>query len=219
VSRPEPSFSRRIDFVSAKAYALDRLERELDPRLHYHSLVHTHEDVVPAVARLASVLGITGEMALLLQTAAYYHDIGFVVQIQHHEAAGAQIAAEVLPCYGYRPRQIALIRGMIMATRMPQAPRTPLEMILADADLDALGRDDFLNRNYALRSELSAFGVHMTDEEWYRDQIAFLETHRYWTTAAHVLRDAGKARNLLTMYECLEQSATSRHPMRHNPTD
>src|SRR5262245_36481544 len=131
--------SARADLARARAYALARLEDELSPALCYHSLAHTRDDVAPAVERLAAAEGVAGEALLLLRTAAYFHDLGFVERRDDHEAIGARIAREALPCFGYRPPQIALVEGMIMATRMPQAPRTSLERILADADLDVCG--------------------------------------------------------------------------------
>src|SRR3989304_3776280 len=85
------------DFERARQYALDRLERELSPALVYHSLVHTRDDVGPAAERLADLEGVTGEARLLLLTAAYFHDIGFTLQREDHEALGAGLVREGLP--------------------------------------------------------------------------------------------------------------------------
>src|SRR5207253_7236261 len=85
------------DFESARQYALERLERDLSPKLFYHSLAHTRDDVVPAVERLAATEGITGEPLLLLRTAAYFHDLGHVKQSANHEAISIEFAREVLP--------------------------------------------------------------------------------------------------------------------------
>src|SRR6185436_11265006 len=102
---------RQSNFEQARTYALQRLQRELPAALTYHSLAHTRDDVAPATLRLAAVAGVSGEQRMLLHTAAYYHDIGFVLQRIDHEAIGAQIAAEVLPDFGYSPEQIDLIHG------------------------------------------------------------------------------------------------------------
>ncbi|MBM4425304.1 MAG: HD domain-containing protein [Chloroflexi bacterium] len=184
------------DYDRAAQYALRRLERELSPVYTYHSLWHTRDDVLPGVERLALAEGVSADDLLLLRTAALFHDIGFVVQRDEHEAVGARIAREALPQFDYSPAQIALIDGMIMATKLPQSPRTLLEQILADADLDGLGRADFLNRGLSLRMELSAFGIVSTDSEWWAGQIAFIESHRYFTAAARALRDEQKQKNL-----------------------
>jgi uncharacterized protein len=187
---------RRLDFEGAKRYALERLERGLEPRLFYHSLGHTRDDVVPAIERLAAIIGVDAEGRLLLRTAAYFHDIGFVERRADHEQASARIAAEALPVFGYGPEQIATIRGIIMATKLPQSPRTLLEAIMADADLDGLGREDFWTKSHALRVELAAYGTTYTDQEWYDNQLAFVQSHRYFTSAARALRAAQQQQHI-----------------------
>ncbi|MBC8075674.1 MAG: phosphohydrolase [Chloroflexales bacterium] len=184
------------DLTCAASYALERLARELVPTLRYHSLAHTRDDVVPAAERLAELGGVVGDALLLLRTAAYYHDVGFVQQRAEHEAASVAIARLALPSCGYSAAHIDTISDMIMATRLPQSPRTLPEQLLADADLDVLGRGDFLKRNQTLRAELAAFGAPLPDNEWYEQQIRFLQSHRYWTPAARDLRDAGKQKNI-----------------------
>jgi uncharacterized protein len=156
-----------------------------------------------AVERLAAEEGVDGEALLLLRTAAYFHDLGFVEQREQHEAIGARMAAEALPRFGYLPSQIALIHGMIIATRLPQTPHTLLERILADADLDVCGRDDFLALNGCLRAELAAAGRPATDREWYSEQISFLQAHHYWTAAARRARDQVKRANIAALEQLL----------------
>ncbi len=111
----------------------------------------------------------------------------------------------MLPGFGYRHEQIEMIADMIMATKLPQSPHTLLEAILADADLDILGREDFLHWSQALRAELAVYGTPMTDAEWYSYQLRFLQDHRYFTTAARALRDAGKQHNVEVVTRLLAQ--------------
>jgi uncharacterized protein len=193
------------DLEAAKAYALDRLEREVGPELCYHSIFHTRDDVLPAAIGLAASEGVTGEDLLLLETAAYFHDIGFVERREDHEVLGSRIAADVLPRFGYESAQIVQIVGMIMATRLPQSPQTLLQQILADADLDVLGREDFWPRNQALRDELAQAGMPASDADWYRVQLHFLRGHSYWTFTARRLRDGQKQRHIEMLAELLAE--------------
>lgn len=196
---------RLPDVDGAIAYALERLERELSPNLVYHSIVHTRDDVVPAAERLAAAERIDGEALLLLRTAAHFHDIGFVERREDHEVRGARIASEILPRFGYNSAQIISVVGMIMATRLPQSPQTLPQQILADADLDILGRKNFFEYNGLLRRELALADMPASDEDWYRVQLHFLRGHRYWTNAARALRDAQKQQNIAIMSSLLEQ--------------
>jgi uncharacterized protein len=184
------------NFDRAKQYVLWRLERELNPLLSYHSLWHTQGDVVPAAENLARLEGVEGEDLLLLMTAAWYHDVGFTVQRLDHEEAGVVIAKRALPDFDYTPGQIEVISGLIMATKLPQTPLSPLEEMMSDSDLDSLGRDDFLKTSLLLKAELAAFGINRTYPEWYFGQKNFLSGHQYFRAATRKLRNPGKSRNI-----------------------
>ena len=205
MGRDPGSVMHQPDFEAARHYALDRLQRELAPLVTYHSLAHTRDEVAPAADQFAALEGVTGEDLLLLRTAALYHDIGYVEQHHNHEAGSARIVAMVLPGLGYSPAQIEVIAGIIRATQLPQEPHTLLEQILADADLNVLGQADSLPRNAALREELAAFGLAMTDAQWYGSQLQFIRDHRYFTAAARSLRDAQKQINMAAMAALLAQ--------------
>jgi hypothetical protein len=116
-----------------------------------------------------------------------------------------QFVEQELPWFGYTAAEIAQVGVIILATRLPQAPQTVLGQILADADLDLLGRDDFVVRNQELRLELAAFGTLIRDRDWYVAQLDFVHQHRYWTEAARQLRDAQKQVNI----SLLQQFAAS----------
>ncbi len=195
----------RQNFEQAKQYALQRLEKELSPGLYYHGLRHTTEDVVPATEKFAEGEGIQGESLDLVLTAAWFHDLGFIEVRAGHEVIGARIASEVLPGFGFTEEQVQIVKGIIMATVVPQSPLTILEQIMADADLDVLGRDDFMLRNGNLRRELAFFGEEFTDIQWFSGQLRFVETHTYFTAAARALRDAGQAKNVAMMKQRLEE--------------
>lgn len=183
-------------FDQAVAYAQSRLENELSSNLCYHGPFHTRDEVVPAARQLAEMEKIRGQSLTLLLTAAWFHDLGYVEQPLHHELIGVRIAQEVLPGFGYGEKQIEKVRWAILATALPQAPQSHLEQILADADLDVLGRPDFLARNRDLRQELASLGKTFTDDQWYTGQLKFIREHRYFTQSARSMRDEQKAVNI-----------------------
>jgi uncharacterized protein len=183
-------------YDAALHHALGRLRKELPPGLLYHSYDHTAEDVLPAAERLASLSGVGGEDLQLLRVAAAFHDLGYVNAYWQHELASLRITAQTLPGYGFEPAQIDIILGIIVATRLPQSPRTLLEQIMADADLDSLGRDDYFELSERLREELELQGQGRPLPQWRDAQIAFLGGHHYFTDAARRLRDANLQENL-----------------------
>lgn len=185
-----------MDIEKAQEYILSQLETRLDRTLFYHGLHHTI-DVVHTAMDIARLEGITGEEPLqLLSTAALYHDSGFLTTYQGHEEAGCKLAREVLPGFGYDQAQITQICGMIMATKIPQSPQNALEMVLCDADLDYLGRNDFDRIAATLFEELKARDMVEDIPAWDMVQVRFLEAHQYWTASERERRDATKQRHL-----------------------
>lgn len=101
-----------------------------------------------------------------------------------------------MPDYGYTADEIAKICGMIMATRIPQTPHNLLEQIIADADLDYLGRPDFFDIGEELYVELKHMGIVNNAAEWNRFQIQFLEKHRCFTNFSQKLRKETKKEHI-----------------------
>ena len=191
------------DYSEAKTYIVSRLENELDANLYYHDVYHTTRSVLPAAKHLAELCRIGSENLLLLKTAVLFHDTGYIEQYSENEPIGAAIAARHLPDFGYTGEQVEVIQGLILATRMPQSPRTLLEQIICDADLDSLGRDDFFIHSEKLRLELMSRGNYFSLMKWYKIQVEFLQSHTYFTQEAHTLRDPGKQKNLEEMLNLL----------------
>lgn len=184
-----------MQFEKAKKFVLGKLKKELPKSLSYHSLEHI-KDVYGAAETLAGMEKVTGEDLTLLLTAVLFHDAGFLVQQREHERISCDIAKEYLPSYDYTPEQIERICGMIMATKIPQAPKNKLERIICDSDLDYLGRDDFFTIGDKLYDELCMYGIISSENEWNKLQVKFLEGHHYFTTSAKKLRKAKKDEHL-----------------------
>ena len=184
------------DYAAAISYALCRLRTELSPLLTYHNLAHTEDDVMPAVVRLARLCHLPEPDIRMLEVGAAFHDIGQIKTSLGHEKVGVEIMSEVLPGLNFSITDIARLTGMIEATEMPQRPRNNEQALLAYADLDSLGRDDFFSTSKALWHERAACGMDIPWLTWLQIQLQFLQTHRYFTPVAQALRDAGKKRNI-----------------------
>ncbi len=193
------------DFEAAQAYALQALSSRLPPGLCYHNVAHTRDYVVPTTAWLIKEENVAELDGKLLITAAWFHDIGFIIRYKENEVVSVKICKEILPGFGFNQEQIEIIAGIIMATRLPQTPHTFLEEMMDDADLDVLGRDDFWVINLALRTEMAAFVKPVSDEQWYSQQLDFLHSHRYFTKTSREYRQAGKLRNVAAVQAMLDR--------------
>ena len=191
---PNSAFKTKLQLIrydDLEEFILDKLERELPKYLYYHNLKHT-VDVVIQSEIIGRGEGITDEEMLLLKTAALFHDIGQTVQSKDHEEISAQIAREILPKYQYTSEQIETICSIIKATKLPPNPKTLLEKIICDADLDYLGRKDFIAVSNNLYRELREQNLVGDINEWNRMQIKFLTNHQYFTQTANNLREVNK---------------------------
>ncbi|MCD6011361.1 MAG: hypothetical protein K0Q79_1223 [Flavipsychrobacter sp.] len=184
-----------MQFERVKKFILDKLKKELTKNLTYHSLGHI-KDVYKAAESLCELEDVDDNDKRLLLTAVLFHDSGFLISQKEHERLSCEIAQKYLPDFGYTEEEIDRIRGMIMATQIPQTPHNKLEKIICDADLDYLGRDDFFTIGDKLFDELVMYGIIDNENEWNKLQVRFLEKHRYFTSSAKRLRKAKKLENL-----------------------
>lgn len=193
--------------VARAERAARALLRGLPAALTYHDVRHTFDIVLPAARRYAAAEGLDRRQRGLVSVAAAFHDTGFAERYEGHEAVSADVAGRTLGTLGFAAADIDAVRRMILATRVPQAPETLAEMVLADADLDVLGREDFWEANLDLRRELAQRGEAYTDDEWLERQIAFVEAHRYFTAAARKARGRQERANLARLRSLLRSGA------------
>lgn len=182
----------RVRFPDLEEYILTRLENELPSYLHYHNVKHTM-DVLVGVEVIGIAENVTDEEdMLLLRTAALFHDMGQIVQSKGHENIGCEYARDILPRYHYTSEQIEKVCTLIMATQLPPKPKTLLECIMCDADLDYLGRSDFIPVSDTLYEELRVQNLVTDKNTWNKQQIKFLSGHTYFTNFAKNNREVNK---------------------------
>lgn len=185
-----------MDYRAAKQFILSKLRAELSDKLSYHGVHHTL-DVLKMATEICAGENVNGHELMLVKTAALFHDAGFVKN-KHagHEREGCLIVQDALPGFGYSPRDIDVICGMIMATKIPQSPHNLLEEIICDADLDYLGRSDFYSIGDSLYEELQAYHIIQGEQAWNRLQVSFLTAHAFHTRTNILLREPVKQQYL-----------------------
>lgn len=181
-----------IDFQQMRRDIMNRLRSLLPEDLVYHDLNHTM-NVEKAAIRFAKLEGVDEESMQLLQTAVLYHDSGFILRYDDNEQFAMQLAQSNLPRFGYTPEQITKVIQIIASTRHGAKPKNLLEQIMCDADHDYLGRADYYNVAKKLRLEMANYGKSMTEKEWIKFQLEYLENiHRFYTETAQNIRVQGK---------------------------
>jgi uncharacterized protein len=188
-------------FQILRSELLSVLSEKLDPRLTYHNLSHT-KDVMQQAERIALGENITDKQELmLLKVASLFHDSGFLYVYRHHEERSCSILEEYLQDGDFNPEEIGRIKGMIMATQIPQTPHNLMEKIICDADLDYLGRDDFEPISKGLKEEFLIYNVIQHESDWDPLQIGFFEAHNYFTETCRRDRTPKKLQHLHMLKE------------------
>lgn len=195
---PNKTFHTRyglIRFGDLQEFILDKLERELPEYLYYHNVKHTI-DVTTQCELIGWGEGVSDEEILLLKTAGLFHDAGHTVGYDNHEFFGTELARKLLPEYNYSEEQIDKICEVIMATKLPPKPQTVLQKIICDADLDYLGRSDFIPVSNTLYKELKSQSKIGSLNAWNKLQVKFLSGHQFFTQTALSLREVNKQKQI-----------------------
>jgi len=171
------------------------LKSELSDDLFYHGFQHTL-DVLTVCNQYIKREKIDEYNAKLLRIGALLHDIGFTVSNIDHEERGVEIAQKLMEEFGFSKNDFNKVKGLILATRIPQNPKNYLEKIICDADLDYLGKSDFYKISNYLFKELKAYSIIKSQKNWDLAQIKFLETHKYHTDFAIRNRQPKKTKRI-----------------------
>ncbi|MBN2669345.1 MAG: HD domain-containing protein [Bacteroidales bacterium] len=198
---------QNIRFEELEDLILTKLEKGLDKRLYYHNVKHTI-DVMNQVEVIGIGEGISDDEMILLKTAALFHDLGHTISFLDHEEQGIIFAKDLLPNFKYSDAQIEQISELIYATKFPPEPKNKLEEIICDADLDYLGRKDFLPVSNNLYLEMFEHGRINNRKEWNELQISFLKSHQYYTETARKAREVNKQEQLQKLIEQMERDST-----------
>ncbi len=191
-----------IRYNDLEELVLNQLKEELPSYLKYHNVKHTI-DVCTQVEVIGRAEGLNSKELLLVKTAALFHDTGYMVDPVKHEIQSARIAREILPKYNYSSSEIEAINQLIMATEMNFEPKLLMEKIIKDADLDYLGRADFIPLSEKLWEEVNHFNGKLSQREWNKKQFDFISKHVYYTNTARSLRQVNKEIQLRKIKEFL----------------
>ncbi|MDX9749848.1 MAG: polyphosphate kinase 1 [Flavobacteriales bacterium] len=175
----------------------------------FHDLEHTLAVTRTAVA-MGQAMGMRPADLALLEVAALFHDTGYAVDPNDHEAASAELAAGFLEQQGVAARTVRRVRGLIMATRITATPRTVLQQVLRDADSAKAGQADFGERSERLRREREHLtGQTLDPRAWLAQDLDYLGAHRFHTAYARQRFGRQKRMNMAHVRRQLRQGMGS----------
>ena len=192
--------SKEIGIIKkAENFVFELFKTADTSKLLYHNFTHTN-DVVLGCIEIGEGSNVSEEEMEILTLSAWFHDVGYLTAWENHEEIGVKHATEFLSKEGYAEKNIELVTGCILATKMGAAPQTFLQEIICDADMKGLSRENYDYRSQLLREEcLLLKGVSCgEEEEWIEKEIEFLVQHVYYTKFAVLNYGPNKLLNVLT---------------------
>jgi predicted metal-dependent HD superfamily phosphohydrolase len=161
----------------------------------FHDLEHTAQ-TVSAARIIGDGFQLSKRDALLLQLAAWFHDTGYSEGHANHEERSCA-HAELFLRGKISEEELVEVKGMIMATQVPQKPNNLLQQIICDADLSHLGTEYYWDRTGKLRQEfILARKLIMSEQDWIDFEINFMLTHEYHTAVAQELFNKKKGKHV-----------------------
>jgi predicted metal-dependent HD superfamily phosphohydrolase len=186
-----------------KKYAIEQFEARSSPCLCFHNLAHTCT-VVKTAKKIAEHGKLHKKDILLLEIAAWFHDLGYLVNPKDYKEQSAKLARIFLEHEKTPEQMIKRVTDLVMATRLNKQPSGSLEEIIYDADLSYLSKPSFAAKNELLRKETEC----LTETEipldvWYRKTETLMEAHIYYTDYGRTLFAPKKDKNLDVLRELL----------------
>src|SRR5688500_3246930 len=194
----ESEFIRQARTLAEQVFKNRAFEKHV-----FHNLDHT-QDVVNAVQVVGQHANLSADEMESALIAAWLHDVGYENGSKNHERASAQKAQELLETMGATQHKIAEVTDAILATHMPQNPRTKVSKVLCDADLYHLSTEQCQEKSNMLKAEREALGTsEISNEDWTNSTIDFMENHVYHTSYGQTVIEERKRKNIKKLKKSL----------------
>ena len=171
----------------------------------YHNLNHTR-DVVKASEKVGSYANLSEDEMEILLLSAWFHDTGFKYDYDNHVEKSVEIADKFLKEHDYPEERIEKVKSTIESTKMDQKPSSLIENVLHDADFHHLSKKSYFDRLLLLKSELEKVkNQKILDEDWYNQNLDFLENHRFYTEYGKTVLAPKVERNVEVQHKMIKR--------------
>ena len=201
----DSEFIRQAKTLAEKVFKTRAFEKHV-----FHNYDHTQE-VVDAVVTIGQHSNLTADEMESALVAAWLHDVGYENGSKNHEQLSAQKAQNLLETLGAPQKKITEVTEAILATRMPQQPKTLVSRVLCDADLFHLSTEQCVEKSNMLKEEWKALGTkEMSDDEWLNSTLEFMQGHTYHTTYGQTVLEQRKQQNIKKLRKNIKATVSAK---------
>ncbi|MGE4586055.1 MAG: Pycsar system effector family protein [Mangrovibacterium sp.] len=180
----------------AKVFVIDFFRQNDDPRLCFHTIEHTM-NVVQQAREIGQEEELDERQMEVLQLAAWFHDTGYMIRREEHEQASVELLRTFFEQHLVDRESQMQVEHCILATRREREPVSLPEKILLDAGMAHLGSPGFISVSKNLRRERLAFLDRSQEPaDYWKETLAFMGKHVFYTTAARTRFETVKKENM-----------------------
>lgn len=181
--------------IQTQEYVTRLFQQYQTPFHIYHNLHHT-QSVVLAANEIALNYSLTETELFIIAVAAWFHDVGHLFgPAAEHEEKSVNFMRIYMQKQGIGSGLLNSIEQCILATQLPQYPKSLLAKIVCDADCYHLGTNEFRITNEQVKNEFELRN-HLITLNWDESALHLLEQHKYFTPYCQTLLEAGKQKNI-----------------------
>ena len=189
----------------ARLFIIDYFEQNGSTKLSFHTLQHTMR-VVQQVEIIGKNEQLTEDEMDAVLIASWFHDVGYLVQLENHEEASMQILHSFFEEHPVSDSVAAMADRCIQATKRKNAPESMPEKVIVDADVSHIGSDRFISISKKLRKErISCQNKDIPALDYWRETLCFLKNQSFYTTFASEKYSATKDENLIQVENIIQE--------------
>lgn len=206
--------------VEAEKYVVSLLNERLSNQFTYHNLAHT-QLVVEKTIELSELSELSNSEKLSLILAAWFHDTGYIEDLENHEQKSVVIAETFLRTQNVPEETIKEVSELILATVKNSKPKNIGEQIIRDADCSHIGSNEFSDITELLRKEWELIGNKtLSEAEWLQENIEFLtNNHRFYSAAAYSNWTSIKSKNIAKLLKLQNKIKQDSGKLKHKKAE
>jgi len=166
---------------------LGKLEKEMPGNLYFHNTAYT-VDVYTQTELLGRAEELSDEELLLTRTAGLFQGIGYLLDYHDPLMKSIEFASDVLPRYKYAEGQVHFVLEL-MRSISKKEPQTLPEKILWDAQMNYIGRTDYIQKTKDHYRELQEHMKEISVTEWIHRETHMVRHYPFYTQTARRLRE------------------------------
>lgn len=190
-----------------KLHVIDFFEKHPNQQLVFHTLEHTLS-VVRQAEIIGQAEGLSQEDLNAVTIAAWFHDTGYLLQLENHEGASVTVAKEFFKKNPVGEICENIVIDCIEVTCRKRGPKSVAESVILDADIAHVADENFIQISKKLKREISnCMDCDVKVRDYWEGTLSFMEKLEFYTDYAKTNFPALLQENIAKVKDLLKVEA------------